>query len=180
MKNSGRTTLKYLAVNGIGVALFVVLALCLRVPVFQNYYLCLGYVAMAVFSYTVGTSSGILVGTLGTILYCLLINGLRVMPGWAVGNIVIGFVMGTAFRVTKTMNIAWLKMLVTSLVVVFGVALGIFVCKSYTEVLLYAQPFAVRVASNMYAFVADAVVLLVSIPVCQMLNPQLSKIMQQK
>ena len=40
-----------ICINGIGIALFVVMTLCLQVPVFENYYLCLGYVAMAFYTY---------------------------------------------------------------------------------------------------------------------------------
>lgn len=74
--------IKNIAITGIGIALFVVLSLCLQVPVFENYYLCLGYIAMIVYLYSVGTVSGTIVGVFGTILYCLLINGLRGMYAW--------------------------------------------------------------------------------------------------
>ena len=40
--------LKNICLNGMGIALFVVLSMCLRVPVFENYYLCLGYFVMAI------------------------------------------------------------------------------------------------------------------------------------
>lgn len=76
-----------ICINGIGIALFVVMTLCLQVPVFENYYLWLGYVAMAFFTYYLGTTSGVLVGTIGVFLYCLLTGGLRGMPGWILGNL---------------------------------------------------------------------------------------------
>ena len=49
-------------------------------------------------------------------------------------------------------------------------ALGILVVKSGTECLLYAQPFPVRAGKNLYAFVADVVMLLVSLPVSMNLD----------
>lgn len=39
-------TTKKLCINAMGIALFVVLALCVQAPVFENYYLCLGYVVL--------------------------------------------------------------------------------------------------------------------------------------
>ena len=72
---------KKISLLAVGIALFVVLSLCLQVPVFENYYLCLGYVVMAVYSYSFGTLSGTVVGFAGVILYCLVISGLRGMPG---------------------------------------------------------------------------------------------------
>ena len=97
-------TLKKLTATAIGIALFVVLSLVLQVPVFQNYYLCLGYIAMAVYCYSFGTLSGTLVGALGVVLYCVLTNGMRGMPGWALGNVVIGIGLGLTFAATKSMK----------------------------------------------------------------------------
>ena len=41
------TPARRVAVLGIGIALYVVLSLAIQVPFFENYYLCLGYVALA-------------------------------------------------------------------------------------------------------------------------------------
>ena len=90
-----------ITINSIGVALFIALSMCLQVPVFENYYLCLGYVVMAVYTYFFGIKSGAIVGILGTILYCFIINGLRGMPGWAVGNIVIAICLGFGFEMGR-------------------------------------------------------------------------------
>ena len=95
---------KKISLLAVGIALFVVLSLCLQVPVFENYYLCLGYVVMAVYSYSFGIFSGTVVGFMGVILYCLVISGLRGMPGWAAGNIVIGLALGLLFR-----RLGWIK-----------------------------------------------------------------------
>ena len=40
-------TIKKICMNAMGIAMFVALTLCLQVPVFENYYLCLGYIVMA-------------------------------------------------------------------------------------------------------------------------------------
>ena len=42
--------------------------------------------------------------------------------------------------------------------------------------MLYAQPFLFRVAKNTYAFVADVVVMAVSIPVCEKLESIINKL----
>lgn len=161
---------KWLCVTAIGIALFVVLSMCVRVPVFENYYICLGYVAMAVYCYSFGVVSGTAVGTLGVILYCVLTSGLRGMPGWTAGNLVIGIVLGLTFKVTKKMKSATLKFAINAVAVILSVAVGILGVKSMTECVLYAQPFLVRVAKNVYAAVADVVTLLVSLPVCMNLD----------
>ena len=48
--------------------------------------------------------------------------------------------------------------------------------KSIVEVILYAQPMIVRVAKNIYAFVADVVVLIASLPICICLKKVITKL----
>lgn len=166
---------KKICITGLGIALFVVLTLCVQVPVFENYYLCLGYVAMAMCCYYFGTLSGTTVGCLGVVLYCLLTSGLRGMPGWALGNIVIGVVVGVTCMITKKMKNAVMRHILIGISVVVSVAVGILGVKSMIECLLYAQPFWLRIAKNIYAFVADIVILIVSIPICVALKPTIYK-----
>lgn len=158
--------LKKLTLLAVGTALFVVLSLCLQVPVFENYYLCLGYAVMAVYCYCFGTAAGTVVGFFGVILYCLVINGMRGMPGWALGNIVIGIALGLCYRHTRGMRSVAARTAIRLAVIVAATALGILGVKSLTECLLYAQPFALRVGKNLSAFIADAVMLALSEPIC--------------
>ena len=169
---------KTLALYAVGIALFVVLSLCLQVPVFENYYLCLGYVVMAVYCYSFGTTAGTVVGFFGVILYCVVISGLRGMPGWALGNLVIGLALGSCFKATREMKPPLLRGAMQAAVIVLATALGILAVKSVTESLLYAQPFLVRAAKNSSAFVADVVVLIVSLPICVLLDKQARRIVQ--
>ena len=149
-----------------GIALFVVLSMCLQVPVFENYYFCLGYVVMAVYCWCFGTLSGTIVGVFGVILYCVVISGLRGMPGWALGNVVIGIAMGACFKATRPMKSQGLRLILHAVILTAACAVGILLVKSLTESVLYLQPMAVRIGKNFSAFVADAVMLILSLPVC--------------
>lgn len=171
-----KTALKKLTINALGIALFVVLSMCLRVPVFENYYLCLGYVVMTVYCYCVGTISGTLVGTMGVVLYCVLISGLRGLPGWAIGNIVLGIIIGLTFKAVKKLKRPWLEDIISIVVIIIATALAILLVKSMVEHLLYYEPFLIRVAKNVYAFVADVVVIVISLPICRLLEPRLKLI----
>ncbi len=163
----------------VGIALFAALSLCLQVPVFENYYICLGYAVMAVYCYSFGTVSGIVVGSLGVVLYCLLISGLRGMPGWALGNVFIGIVLGLTFRMTKRMQSNTVKIALNVAAIVVGSTLGILLMKSITESLLYGQMLAVRIGKNVYAFVADMVMLIVSLPICLAVDKTAKKMFPQ-
>ena len=162
------STTKTIALFAVGIALFVVLSLCLQVPVFENYYLCLGYVVMVVYCYS-----------FGVILYCVVISGLRGMPGWALGNIVIGVALGLSCMLSASMKNRALRYVLLVAVIVASVALGILGVKSLTECLLYAQPFLLRVGKNTSAFIADVVVLVVSLPVCEIVDRQAKKYFPQ-
>ncbi len=173
-------TVRKLCLTAMGTALFVVLSLCLQVPVFENYYLCLGYVVMMVFCCYFGTFSSVTVGTLGVVLYCLLINGLRGMPGWAAGNAVIALFVSLACNATAGMKNRWLRNLILLAVIVAAAAVGILGVKSLVETVLYAQPFLLRCAKNIYAFVADIVVMAVSLPICDKLSSVVNKLFPEE
>lgn len=170
-----KNTTKNITLTGIGIALFVVLSLCLRVPVFENYYLCLGYIVMTVYLYSFSTMYGIIVGFVGTILYCILINGLRGMPGWAFGNIIIALIIGYIFKLTKKINNLIIRNIIIVTAVIIGTGIGILIIKSGVEYILYSQPFLLRVVTNIYAFISDSFVICISIPICQRLDVYIKK-----
>ena len=166
-------TVKKIALTGVGIALFVVFTMCLQVPVFENYYLCLGYLVMMVYCAVVDPVSGTLTGVLGVILYCVLTNGLRGMPGWAAGNVVIGLAVGIAYRMLADVKSRPVKIAILAIVILVSTAAGILGVKSLVEHILYAQPFLVRAAKNMYAFAADVFVLWLGIPIAEIVKERI-------
>ena len=170
-----KQSIKKTCITAMGIALFVVLALCLQVPVFENYYLCLGYVVMTLFCYYFGPISGMAVGGVGVIIYCLLTNGLRGMPGWAVGNLVIGLIVGLTCKFTLKLQNKTLRHILIGVAIVVSVAVAILGVKSIVEALLYTQPMILRMAKNIYAFVADVIVMIISLPICVSLKNIISK-----
>ena len=169
------TKTKSLCITAIGIALFVVLSLCLQIPLFENYYLCLGYSIIAIYCYSFGINKGIAVGFFGVLLYCIIINGLRGMPGWAIGNIYICFVLGFTCKISKWVDKIWARYLAITFAIIISVAIGILGIKSIIECMLYSQPFWIRTLNNIYAFIADCIVLILSIPLCEKLHPILEK-----
>lgn len=173
-------TVKKLCLTAMGTALFVVLTLCLQVPVFENYYLCLGYVVMMVFCCYFGVFPSLVVGTMGVVLYCLLTSGLRGMPGWAAGNAVIALSVSMACKATAGLRNRLLRQGIVLAVIALSTAVGILGVKSLVEMALYAQPFLLRCAKNVYAFVADIVVMAVSLPVCGKLEKGIRKLFPEE
>lgn len=156
---------RFVTNTALGIALFVVASLLLQVPFFQNYYLCLGYIVMAVYTYFFGSLCGCLIGAIGTLLYCLIISHMNGVIGWMLGNVLIVMMLSAVFRMTEKMRSQTVKVIIWAIVMILATLLGIVGVKSLTETLLFKVPIVTRMAKNVYAFVGDAVTLVISIPV---------------
>ena len=151
----------------VGIALFVVLSMCLRVPVFDNYYLCLGYIVMTVYMWCFKWYEGAIVGFFGVILYCMIGQlGFNGMPGWSVGNIVIGLIVGGCVKPVKKIHNKTLQVVVMAVIAVAATFIGIEIIKSLIDSFVVSQPFTVRFVKNMSSFIADAFVIVISLPIC--------------
>lgn len=178
MEKTNRIKIKDITYLAIGIALFVVLSMCLRVPVFENYYLCLGYVVMTVYIWNFKWYEGTIIGVLGVILYSWIGGlGFNGLPGWAAGNLVIGIILGftlplfkkLADKLIKDENNAKKKAILVPLFIVAAIIatfIGIEIIKSFIDMFVVSQPFAVRFVKNFNSFIADAFVIVASVPVC--------------
>ena len=160
----------WVAVTALGIALFVVLSLALRIPVFQRFYLCLGYVVMGIYCYYFGILSGTLVGVIGVLFYCTIVSSFGGMIGWALGNVVIGVSVGAVCKAVRKLSAEWLRMVLTLLTAIFSTAVGMLLVKSFYESLLSGLPFALRFYANIAAFIADSAVLCISFPIAKSLR----------
>ena len=160
----------------IGLALFVALSMCLRVPVFENYYLCLGYIVMTVYIWCFKWYEGAIIGCLGVILYCIIGGlGFNGMPGWAVGNIVIGLIIGMTLKFIQKIKNKTVQVILTALVAIVATFVGIELIKSLIDSFVVRQPFVVRFAKNMTSFISDAFVIVVSLPICALVEKTAKK-----
>jgi len=165
----------------IGVALFVVLSMCLRVPVFENYYLCLGYIVMTMYIYCFKWYEGTIVGVLGTVLYCIVGSlGFRGLPGWALGNVIIGLILGLTLKPIKKINSKVLQIILLSIVAIVATFLGIEIIKSIVDSFIVSQPIPVRMAKNLTSFISDAFVIVISLPICALVEKPAVKIRYNK
>ena len=158
---------------GVGIALFVALSMCLRVPVFENYYLCLGYIVMTVYIWCFKWYEGAIIGFVGVILYCIVGDlGFNGMPGWALGNVAIGLILGMALKPIQKIKSKTLQVILTAVAAVIATFVGIEIIKSLIDSFIVSQPFPVRFAKNMTSFIADVFVIVISLPVCALIEKQ--------
>lgn len=161
----------------VGIALFVTLSMCLRVPVFDNYYLCLGYVVMTVYMWCFKWYEGAAVGFFGVILYCIIGGlGFNGLPGWSLGNVFIGLFAGAVFKLIRKVNNKKLQIVLTAITAVVATFIGIEIIKSYVDSFVVSQPFIVRFGKNMSSFIADAFVIVASLPVCALVDKYARKL----
>jgi len=166
---------QWLTVTALGIALFVVFSLVLRIPVFGRFYLCLGYLVMGIYCYSFGILSGTLVGALGVLFYCAIVSSFGGMVGWALGNVVIGISVGWVCRRTKSLRSELWQIVWIILAVILSTAVGMLLVKSAYESLLSGLPLGVRISANSAAFFADSAVLSVSIPIARSMKRILVK-----
>ncbi|MBR1759379.1 MAG: ECF transporter S component [Lachnospiraceae bacterium] len=172
-----KITTKDITFTAIGIALFVVLSMCLRVPVFENYYLCLGYIVMTVYIWCFHWYEGAIVGFLGVILYCIIGSlGFNGMPGWSLGNIFIGLIMGVALKQIQKLKNKTLQVVLMAIAAVIATFVGILIVKSLIDSVVVSQPFVVRFGKNMTSFIADAFVIVVSLPICVLVEKPAKKL----
>lgn len=139
---------KKIALLGIGTALYVALGFVVKIPLIAHIQTDLGYVAFGVMCCALGWPAFI-VGVLGCLIESLLFSG-WVPIGWMVGQGLIGLTCGFAY---KHIKLHWVNILIT----ILAVFLGVTVCKTGIECVLYDIPLLVKFPKNAIAFVADAI-----------------------
>lgn len=177
--SSKRRTMKIRDITflALGIAMFVALSMCLRVPVFDNYYLCLGYIVMTVYIWCFQWYEGAIIGVLGVILYCTIGGlGFNGMPGWAMGNLIIGLIMGVSLKKIKKIRSKAMQVALMAVAAVIAAFLGIEIVKSFFDSIIVSQPFSVRFVKNITSFIADAFVIVISLPICVMVEKYAKKL----
>ena len=139
---------------GMGIALYVVLSMTIKIPLINQIKTDFGYLAFGAFLNLFGIA-GTIVGVAG----CIISNsfvGSAFPPGWVIGQIFVGLFCGYLYGKTDKL---WLKCVIT----VVGVFIGIGIIKTFIEVWLFAIPFAVKIIRNLVAFVADAIPMVIGV-----------------
>jgi uncharacterized membrane protein len=143
-----KVTTKNIALLGMGIALYFVLGMAVKIPLIGHIQTDLGYIAFGCFLYILGPIACI-VGVVGCLLESLLVSG-WVPIGWMLGQLFIGLLCGIVYK--KHMKHQGLVNLVVTILAVF---IGVGLIKTVVECGLYSIPFPVKFAKNMIATVAD-------------------------
>ncbi len=139
---------------GMGIALYVVLGMMVKIPLIGHIQTDLGYIAFGAFLYIFGWQA-LVVGAIGCLIESLIVSG-WIPAGWIVGQILIGLICGYVYVKSEK---KWLQILTT----IISVFIGIAIIKTGIECLLYGIPLVVKFPKNTIAFVADTIPMLVGL-----------------
>ena len=143
--------------TGIGIALYIVMSLTLKIPIVGHISVDLGYIALAIYCYHFGAVSGAIVGGAGCAIMSTLVYGMF-PPGWLVGNVLIGLICG--FLYCKNEKFEVLRNVLLTILAVF---IGVGIVKTIIECAMFHIPFEVKFIKNFIAFVCDAAVMIMGI-----------------
>lgn len=147
-------TNKRISYYAMGIALYVVLSITVKIPLINHIKTDFGYVAFGAYLNLFGVE-GTVVGVIGCILSNILSGGSFPL-GWIIGQLFIGITCGMAFK--RIENI-WLKCLFG----IVSVFIGVGIIKTAVEVLFFNIPLEAKIIRSLIAFIADAIPMVIGI-----------------
>lgn len=143
--------IKMIAYYGLGIALYVVLGMAMKIPLISHIGLDLGYVAFGCYLYLFGAPAAI-IGIIGCMIESLLVSG-WIPIGWMAGQCAIGVICGYIYHHNK--NIA-----INIIITILAVILGVGIIKTGIECYLYNIPIAVKIIKNLVAVGPDSITMI--------------------
>ena len=159
---------KKITTIGILIALYVVLAMTMKIPLLAGTHLQtdLGYIVFGVGAVILGPIS-FLIGTIGCLFESLIFSG-WIPFGWMLGQVLIGIMTGYACLKIK-------NNFVREGIGIVAVFLGVACIKTGVECTLYGIPLAVKFAKNFVAFMADSIPFVIGIFLGDKVKPIVEK-----
>lgn len=162
-----KKSVRYITYTAMGIALYVVLSMTMKIPLISHISLDLGYIAIALMCYHFGAISGMIVAGAGCVINSLITSG-WFPPGWFVGNLMIGMICGLVYKNLRfelsSKRLYNIACALITVVVVFGGICGI---KTVIECQMYSIPYAVKIPKNAIAALTDSIVMVLGLLLAQ-------------
>lgn len=144
------SNIKKITLTAVGIALYVVVSMFLKVPMIGHIALDLGYIVLAFYCMMFSPFSAGVVGAGGAFLVSLIASG-WIAFGWPLGNLLIGAVCAYFYKPDRPIK--------NVIVTVLSVFVGVLVIKTAIECPLYGIPILVKIPKNLVASIADCIVM---------------------
>lgn len=142
---------------GIGVALYFVLSMTMKIPLIAHISLDLGYLVFALYCYKFKNVHGAIVGGFGCMLISIINYGMFPI-GWIVGNIFIGLACALFYR-----REGKYRDIVNIVVTIVAVTIGILGIKTAIECAMFDIPVLVKLPKNGIATLVDAITMSIGV-----------------
>lgn len=151
--------IKTITLTAMGIALYIVMSLTIKIPLVGNISVDLGYIALAIYCYHFGPIIGAIVGASGCALMSTLVYGMF-PPGWFVGNALIGVACGLFYFRNGRKRLC--KNIILTFIAVF---VGVGIIKTAIECIMFGIPVLVKFPKNCVAFLTDAIVMSIGVAI---------------
>lgn len=158
------TKTKYVCTTAIGVAIYCALSMSMRIPLgIGHIAVDLGYVALAVYAYNIGSVSAAFVGGCSAAIMSILSGWFSLE--WVLANIFVGFICGHFYDRSSSKQATLRNIGLT----VFAVAVGMLLIKTTVSCLLWSIPVLVKLPKSVAAWITDSIVMCAGIPLAKRL-----------
>lgn len=149
-----KKSIKWLTLVALGIALYFVLSLSIKIPLINHISLDLGYIVLAVYCYAMGWLPGMIIGGTGCVLISLLTSG-WFPPGWFLANLLIGSGCGLFYKQDRPIY--------NSFISVIFVFLGVMLIKSLVESYMFGIPLEAKLITNAIAASTDSLGMVIGV-----------------
>lgn len=157
-----------------GIALYIVLSMAIKIPLISHIQTDFGYVAYGAFLSFFGLPA-IIIGVAGCIIESLIFSGWFPI-GWAIGQITIGLICGIFFKCIAKIDNVFLRYIAYILIISFSVFIGVGIIKTAIECVLYGIPFQIKIVKNCIATLADIPPMVIGVIVAEIINKRIGKV----
>lgn len=155
----------YICTTAIGIAIYCTLSMSMRIPLgIGHIAVDLGYIALAVYAYNIGSTSAAIVGGCSAAIMSTLTGWFSLE--WALANIFIGLICGRFYDKSKTKKAIIWNVFLTVIVV----GIGMLVIKTAVSCWMWSIPVLVKLPKSIAAWVTDSIVMCLGIPIAMRLH----------
>lgn len=156
---------RYICTTAIGIAIYCVLSMSMRIPLgIGHIAVDLGYMALAVYAYNVGSIPAAIVGGCSAAIMSILTGWFSLE--WVLANISVGLICGSFYDRSNTKRATLWNIGLT----VLAVAIGMLVIKTAVSCWMWSIPVLVKLTKSIAAWVTDSIVMCVGIPIARRLH----------
>lgn len=156
---------RYICTTAIGIAIYCALSMSMRIPLgIGHIAVDLGYMALAVYAYNVGSITAAIVGGCSAAIMSILTGWFSLE--WVLANVSVGLICGRFFDRSNTKR----AMLWNVGLTVLAVAIGMLVIKTAVSCWMWSIPVLMKLPKSIAAWVTDSIVMCVGIPLARRLH----------